>query len=64
MTHYTVWLQVERIDEENDEYTNMAEPEPLASFSTEADADAFVRRFMQSIDADGWETSSLNERRI
>lgn len=39
---WKVWVEVERIDEDNDSYESL-EPEPLGSFDTYQQASAFLR---------------------
>ena len=39
---FKVWIQVERIDEENDSYTNATEPEDMATFDTRGEAVNYV----------------------
>ena len=38
---YRVWVEIEKIDEENDCYENMGEPVPIASFDTLEEAEMF-----------------------
>ena len=38
---YRVWMQIEKIDEEDDCYENVSEPVPLGDFDTLEEAEAF-----------------------
>ena len=39
---FKVWVQVERIDEDNDSYTNATEPKEMAKFDTQEEAVNYV----------------------
>lgn len=51
MKKYKVWIQIEKVDENKDEYENGSEPEELAAFSSKEGADAFVIGLMRLLDA-------------
>ena len=38
---YRVWVEIEKIDEENDSYENVSEPVPLGDFDTLEEAEVF-----------------------
>lgn len=41
---YKVWVQVEEVDHEANHYENVTEPECLACFSTQEEAEEFVAK--------------------
>ena len=39
---YKVWIQVEQVDDENDDYQNVTEPECIGTFNHQKDAELFA----------------------
>lgn len=39
---YKVWVQIEEVDHDSDHYENVTEPEDVAVFDTQDEAEAFV----------------------
>jgi len=61
MTTYKVWVSIEEIDEEADEYHDIGLPDPLGEFDTRDEACAFVDRLLAycNVDARTVATSDL-----
>ena len=45
---YKIWLHIEEIDEKNDHYEDMGEPEELACFDNLAEAEVYIDEILNN----------------